>query len=78
MNPENDDPPFKIPKVDLSLEMDTLHVGVTTTQFQNVLNLGDAMNRLKLGAPYRKFRPFNLRKIFFKRNTCDLLVNLCL
>lgn len=59
MNPEYDDPPFVIPKIDLSLEMEKLHIGITSTQFQDILKLGDSMNRMQLGQPYRKYRPFN-------------------
>lgn len=34
MNPELDSPPFEVPKVDLSLEMETLAVGITRDQYQ--------------------------------------------
>ncbi|EDW71988.1 uncharacterized protein Dwil_GK10679 [Drosophila willistoni] len=60
MNPEFDDPPFEIPKIDLTLEMETLNVGLTSTQFHNIAKLGDSMNRMQLGLPYRKYRPHNL------------------
>ncbi|XP_030388188.1 vacuolar protein sorting-associated protein 13 [Scaptodrosophila lebanonensis] len=60
MNPENDSPPFKIPKVDLCLEMETLNVGLTNTQFHNIIKLGDSFNRMQLGLPYRKYRPHNI------------------
>ncbi|XP_034653735.1 vacuolar protein sorting-associated protein 13 [Drosophila subobscura] len=60
MNPEFDSPPFQIPKIDLCLEMETLNVGLTNTQFDNILKLGDAMNRMQLGVPYRKYRPYDL------------------
>ena len=39
MTPEYDNPPFEIPKVDLYFEMEKLHVGLTSTQFQVKLNL---------------------------------------
>ncbi|XP_017078120.1 vacuolar protein sorting-associated protein 13 [Drosophila eugracilis] len=60
MNPEFDDPPFERPKIDLTLEMAKLNVGITNTQFDNLMKLGDAMNRQQLGIPYRKYRPYNL------------------
>ncbi|XP_017049520.1 vacuolar protein sorting-associated protein 13 [Drosophila ficusphila] len=60
MNPEFDDPPFEKPKIDLTLEMEKLNVGMTNTQFDNLMKLGDAMNRQQLGLPYRKYRPYNL------------------
>ncbi|KAH8275295.1 hypothetical protein KR026_004712 [Drosophila bipectinata] len=60
MNPELDDPPFERPKIDLTLEMETLNVGLTDTQFENLMKLGDAMNRQQLGLPYRKYRPHNI------------------
>jgi len=62
MNPELDDPPFEKPKIDLTLEMEKLNVGLTNTQFDNLMKLGDAMNRQQLGIPYRKYRPYNIRK----------------
>lgn len=64
MNPEFDDPPFERPKIDLTLEMETLNVGLTDTQFENLMKLGDAMNRQQLGLPYRKYRPHNLRNYY--------------
>ncbi|XP_026840774.1 vacuolar protein sorting-associated protein 13 [Drosophila persimilis] len=60
MNPELDSPAFQIPKIDLCLEMETLNVGLTNNQFDNIIKLGDAMNRMQLGIPYRKYRPYNL------------------
>ncbi|KAH8253644.1 hypothetical protein KR032_006328 [Drosophila birchii] len=60
MNPELDEPAFDKPKIDLTLEMEKLNVGLTNTQFDNVIKLGDAMNRQQLALPYRKYRPYNL------------------
>jgi len=62
MNPEFDDPPFERAKIDLTLEMEKLNVGITNTQFDNLMKLGDAMNRQQLGIPYRKYRPYDIRK----------------
>lgn len=63
MNPEQDTPAYVNPKIDLSMEMETLNVGLTDTQFHTLIQLGDAMNRMQLGIPYRAYRPFNIRKI---------------
>ncbi|EDW02215.1 vacuolar protein sorting-associated protein 13 [Drosophila grimshawi] len=60
MNPELDIPAYEKPKIDLCLEMETLNVGLTNTQFQNIMQLGDSMNRMQLGLPYRQYRPFNI------------------
>ncbi|XP_030555732.1 vacuolar protein sorting-associated protein 13 [Drosophila novamexicana] len=60
MNPELDVPAFEKPKIDLSLEMETLNVGLTNTQFHNILQLADSMNRMQLGLPYRRYRPYNI------------------
>ncbi|XP_039957880.1 vacuolar protein sorting-associated protein 13 [Bactrocera tryoni] len=59
MNPEYDTPAFVIPKIDLALEMQKLRVGLTSTQFQEAIKLGESMNRMQLGVRYRKYRPFN-------------------
>ncbi|XP_054740711.1 intermembrane lipid transfer protein Vps13 [Anastrepha obliqua] len=60
MNPEYDTPAFVIPKIDLALEMQKLRVGLTSTQFQNAIKLGESMNRMQLGTRYRKYRPYNI------------------
>ncbi|XP_017837309.1 vacuolar protein sorting-associated protein 13 isoform X2 [Drosophila busckii] len=60
MNPELDSPPFEKPKIELNMEMETLNVGLTNTQFHNIMQLGDSMNRMQLGLPYRKYRPYNI------------------
>lgn len=62
MNPENDIPAYVDPKIDLDLEMETLNVGMTNTQFTTLLQLVDAMNRMQLGRPYRAYRPYGIRK----------------
>lgn len=61
MNPELDEPAFEKPKIDLSLEMESLNVGLTNKQFHYLMQLGDAMNRMQLGLPYRQYRPYNIR-----------------
>lgn len=64
MNPELDSPSFEVPKVDLYLEMEKLAVGITKAQYQRLIELADGMSAMTRGLPYRKFRPFNLRKFF--------------
>lgn len=63
-DPNRDSPPFTIPKTDLTLEMEKLNIGVTSTQFQLIVGLLDDMNQFQLAVPYRKFRPYNKRKFF--------------
>ncbi|XP_058986884.1 intermembrane lipid transfer protein Vps13 [Musca domestica] len=58
-DPNRDEPPFSIPKTDLSLQMEKLNIGLTSTQFQLIMGLLDDMNHFSLGVPYRKYRPFN-------------------
>lgn len=92
MNPELDEPAFEKPKIDLTLEMEKLNVGLTNTQFDNLIKLGDAMNRQQLGVPYRKYRPHNIRKyilafsppkqltfipLYSRQGTCEGMVALC-
>jgi len=61
MNPELDVPAYVNPKIDLSMEMERLNVGLTNTQFHNIMQLGDSMNRMQLGVPYRQYRPYDIR-----------------
>lgn len=58
-DPNKDDIPFTIPKTDLSLEMEKLNIGITSTQFQIIIGLLDDMNQFQLAVPYRKYRPYN-------------------
>lgn len=85
MNPEYDTPAFVIPKIDLALEMQKLRVGLTSTQFQEAIKLGETMNRMQLGVRYRKYRPFNTRKwdfskyvkLVYKLQTFNFLLCFC-
>lgn len=67
INPELDVPAFQIPKVDLFLEMQKLAVGLTRAQYQRLIELADGMGAMTRGIPYRKFRPYQTRKL---RNIC--------
>lgn len=72
MDPEQDTPAYVNPKIDLTMEMESLNVGLTDTQFHTLIQLGDAMNRMQLGAPYRAYRPYNIRKmlaVYFRPST---------
>lgn len=62
MDPDRDVPAYTSPKIDLSLEMQTLSVGVTRAQYQRLLQLADGLGALILALPYRQFRPFQTRK----------------
>lgn len=58
--PEDDEPPFGIPKVELTISMNRVTLGVTRHQYQKVIALAENMDRSMKGAPYRKYRPHNL------------------
>lgn len=64
MSPEQDSPPFEVPKVDLFLEMEKLAVGITRAQYQRLIEMADGMGAMNRGIPYRKFRPFEIRECF--------------
>ncbi|KAF2903862.1 hypothetical protein ILUMI_02321 [Ignelater luminosus] len=55
--PEADTPAFSIPKVHLNLEMEKLFIGISKTQYQDIIALAESMDRMSRGMPYRKFRP---------------------
>ncbi|KAJ8953002.1 hypothetical protein NQ318_015363 [Aromia moschata] len=55
--PENDSPPFTVPKIHLNLDMQKLFIGVNKTQYRDIIALADSMGRMVKGAPYRKYRP---------------------
>lgn len=56
--PENDTEPFSVSKILLNFEMEKLAIGISKTQYQNVMLLADSMGRMSRGMPYRKYRPF--------------------
>ncbi|CAG9815731.1 unnamed protein product [Phaedon cochleariae] len=55
--PENDSPPYSLPKVHLNLQMEKLFIGISKTQYRDLIALADSMNRMTRGARYRKYRP---------------------
>lgn len=62
MTPEFDTPAFEIAKADLDVGVDKLNIGITKTQIQTILKFLDSFNRMQLGVPYRKYKPFNTRE----------------
>ncbi|KAL5288954.1 hypothetical protein ACFFRR_009268 [Megaselia abdita] len=60
MTPEFDSPAFEIAKADLDVGVDKLNIGITKTQMQTILKFLDSFNRMQLGVPYRKYKPFNI------------------
>lgn len=55
--PENDTPQYSFPKVHLNLDMEKLYVGVSKTQYRDIIALASSMDRMSKGVPYRKYRP---------------------
>lgn len=66
MTPEFDSPAFQIAKADLDVGVDKLNIGITKTQMQTILKFLDSFNRMQLGVPYRKYKPFNTREFISK------------
>lgn len=64
MTPEFDSPAFQIAKANLDVGVDRLNIGITKTQIQTIFKFLDSFNRMQLGVPYRKYKPFNLRELF--------------
>lgn len=58
--PEDDDPPYGIPKVELTISMHRVALGITRDQYQNVIALAENLDRSMKGSLYRKYRPYNL------------------
>lgn len=55
--PESDNPPFSIPKIQMNLEMGKLFVGISKSQYRDIIALADTLGRMSKGVPYRKYRP---------------------
>lgn len=58
--PQDDEPPFGVPKVELTIAMHRVTLGVTRHQYQNVIALAENLDRSLKGAPFRKYRPHNV------------------
>ncbi|CAG2100423.1 unnamed protein product [Medioppia subpectinata] len=54
--PEDDD--YSIPVLDIEMDLDMFELRMTRLQFESLLLLLDAIDRMNLGKPYRKWRPY--------------------
>lgn len=59
-DPESNEIPFSIPKIILNLTMETLRIGLTKSQYQDVMQLIEQFGRMSRAYPYRKFRPHGI------------------
>ncbi|KAK8753079.1 hypothetical protein OTU49_002398 [Cherax quadricarinatus] len=55
--PEDDEPSFSIPVINLDFVMDELAIGLSRHQYSNIMALLDSFDRLKVSSKFRKFRP---------------------
>lgn len=55
--PENDSPAYSFPKVHVNLDMERLYIGVSKSQYRDIIALASSMDRMTKGLPYRKYRP---------------------
>jgi vacuolar protein sorting-associated protein 13A/C len=62
MNPDpgSSEIPFSIPKIILNLTMEKLGIGLTKTQYQDVMCMIEQFGRMTRAYPYRKFRPHGI------------------
>lgn len=58
-NPEVDG--FVTPKIQLQLSMEKLGIGITRSQYQDIIQLGEKMDRMMKGSTYRKYRPYAVK-----------------
>lgn len=58
-NPEADG--FVTPKIQLQLSMEKLGIGITRSQYQDIIQLGEKMDRMMKGSNYRKYRPHGIK-----------------
>ena len=49
---------YKIPVIDINMDLDAFVIILTRLQFQSLLLLLDAIDRMNIAQPYRKWRPF--------------------
>nr|XP_045626468.1 vacuolar protein sorting-associated protein 13C-like isoform X1 [Procambarus clarkii] len=55
--PEDDDPSFSIPVINLDFVMDELAIGLSRHQYSNAMALLESFDRLKISSKFRKYRP---------------------
>lgn len=59
-DPESNEIPFSIPKIILNLTMEKLGIGLTKSQYQDIMQLIEQFGRMTRAYPYRKFRPHGI------------------
>ncbi|VVC40207.1 Hypothetical protein CINCED_3A023147 [Cinara cedri] len=55
--PELDGSDFTIPKYDISIDMESLNIRISKTQYKNLIMAAESIDRLTKAMPYRKYRP---------------------
>lgn len=55
--PTEDKKPYSIPIYHLNLDMGKLFIGISKSQYRDIIALADSMDRMAKGVPYRKYRP---------------------
>ncbi|ERL94107.1 hypothetical protein D910_11389 [Dendroctonus ponderosae] len=55
--PMSDPKPYSIPVYHLNLDMHKLFIGISKTQYRDIIALADSMDRMAKGVPFRKYRP---------------------
>lgn len=55
--PECDEPAFSIPKIHLNLDLEKLAIGMSKSQYRDLIGLSESMSRFSRGTPFRKYRP---------------------
>lgn len=59
-DPESNEIPFSIPKIILNLTMEKLGIGMTKSQYQDIMCMIEQFGRMTRAYPYRKFRPHGI------------------
>jgi len=59
-DPESNAIPFSIPKIILGLTMEKLGIGLTKSQYQDLMQLLEQFGRMSRAYPYRKYRPHGI------------------
>lgn len=57
LKPENDAPAYSVPKIHLNLDLEKLSIGISKSQYHDIIALADSMSRMSNAAKYRKYRP---------------------
>ncbi len=67
INRKPEDDSYTIPVADINMNLDKFELRMTRLQFESLLLLLDAIDRMKLSQPYRKWRPSLPIKGFFSQ-----------